>query len=118
MMKARGAGGGRTRVREPRGSCTGAPGTGAACVRGAACAASGPAVTGAAAAVTGLTANGAAVAAWATGANGVTPAGGEESEAAKSLLRIVKTGDYFGERALLADEKRSATVTAASKVRP
>jgi len=39
------------------------------------------------------------------------------SEQNASLLRILKEGDYFGERALLHDEKRSATVTAASKVK-
>ena len=39
-----------------------------------------------------------------------------DADAAKSLLRILKPGDYFGERALLEDQKRSASVTAASKV--
>jgi len=34
-----------------------------------------------------------------------------------NLLRVLKEGDYFGERALLFDERRSATVTAASKIR-
>ena len=33
------------------------------------------------------------------------------------LLRMLKEGDYFGERAILYDEVRSATVTAASRVR-
>ena len=40
----------------------------------------------------------------------------DDGDAAKSLLRILKPGDYFGERALLEDQKRSASVTAASKV--
>ena len=42
---------------------------------------------------------------------------GEGQSEDKSLLRILKEGDYFGERALLHDEQRSATVTAASKVK-
>ena len=37
--------------------------------------------------------------------------GGETEDA---LLRILKPGAYFGERALLADEPRSATVEAVS----
>ena len=42
---------------------------------------------------------------------------GSSDDDNKNLLRILKSGDYFGERALLANEKRSATITAASKVR-
>lgn len=38
-------------------------------------------------------------------------------EADTSLLRILKEGDYFGERALLYEERRSATVTAASQIK-
>ena len=36
--------------------------------------------------------------------------------AARSQLRVLKPGDYFGERALLIDQKRSASVRAASTI--
>jgi cGMP-dependent protein kinase len=35
----------------------------------------------------------------------------------ESLLRDLKAGDYFGERALLNEERRSATVTSTSKIK-
>ena len=38
----------------------------------------------------------------------------QKTESEDALLRILKPGAYFGERALLADEPRSATVEAVS----
>ena len=35
----------------------------------------------------------------------------------ETLLRVLKPGDYFGDRALLFDERRSATVTAISRIK-
>ena len=39
-----------------------------------------------------------------------------DGDAARSQLRVLKPSDYFGERGLLVDQKRSASVSAASKM--
>jgi hypothetical protein len=42
---------------------------------------------------------------------------GKSAADGETLLRVLKPGDYFGDRALLFDERRSATVTAISRIK-